>query len=85
MTDIHLCGSRSKAPGQKPTNHKPPVKKPPKTKAPQSKMTPIQKAPQNNLPLVTNFPLLQIDGVYVPPATTYTRAHKHSKDVTGHI
>ena len=49
----------------------PPVKKAPRTKA-----------PRNNVPPVTNCPLLQIDGVCVLAATTYTHTRKHSMALT---
>ena len=96
---IHVCisnqvitrlGSMSKAPGKKPKEKRPriispPVKKPPRTKDPRNKISSIQKAPQNNLLPVTNYPPLQIDVVSVPAATTYTGKHNHSKEVTRHI
>ena len=52
---------------------------PPKQKAPINKMTPIQKAPESK------GPLLQVDGVSVPAATSDTRTHKHSMDVTSYL
>ena len=48
-------------------------------------MLPMQKAPQKNLSLVADFPLLQTVGASVSAATTYTRTHKHSKGVTRHV
>ena len=60
--------------GQKPPGTKcPRHKKPPKTKCPR------YKKPQNS------WPLLQIDGGPMPAATSYTRTHKHSRDVIRHI
>ena len=75
----------SKAPDKSHRTINPPFKKSYRLKTPRNKMPPIQKVPRYNLPPVKKCPLLHIGGVSMPVATTYTRTHKLSKDVTRRI